>query len=101
MVVEAHQLGYAAAPAEQIPQRRAAPPRPVFPGVLLPLAGECALQVDYARASKLIECLEPVERDLFTTMLLLVGRLSERPGFDASLMAAGLSEALMQVSGHM
>ena len=79
----------------------AALPRPVFPGVLLPLAGECALQVDYARASKLIECLEPVERDLFTTMLLLVGRLSERPGFDASLMAAGLSEALMQVSGHM
>ena len=79
----------------------AALPRPVFPGVLLPLAGECALQVDFARASKLIECLEPVERDLFTTMLLLVGRLSERPGFDASLMAAGLSEALMQVSSRV
>ena len=72
-------------------------PRPVFPGVLLPIAGECGMQLDYDRALKLVGVLHPTSKATFNKCIALGGKLAERPGFDARGLAVGLAEGLMQV----
>merc|ERR1712216_937212 len=71
-------------------------PRPVFPGVLLPLAGECGMQLDYERAIKLIDSLAPTSKAVFNKCVALAKKLAERPGFEVRGLAAGLADGLMQ-----
>ena len=75
-------------------------PRPVFPGVLLPLAGECGMQLDYERAVKLVGILPPTSKAVFNKCIALAKKLAERPGFEVQSLAAGLAEGLMQVCAN-
>ena len=88
---------FAPAVGRALVQILASLPRPVFPSVLLPLAGECGMQLDYERGVKLVGILAPTSKAVFNKCIALAKKLRERRGFELQVLAAGLAEGLMQV----